>query len=126
MELNFSSHLVLDERFVHALESAPLFISEVAPKYEYKSGKRTDKVIGSTVTLEVDRHYEGSLRSARFKISTTRQFSEDVVGRDVTVSIDKDETKVWARSRSASYATIEVSLWGDVEFLNNSLEAGEQ
>ena len=114
-EVDLMSMMALKESAKNDLESAALFVADARPVYQYDdSGKRTDKVAGTRVTLQVDRQLGNPLSSKQFEVRTDQIFNvDDIVDKSASVKID--DATVWASSRrNSTFAEPHVSLRGHI------------
>lgn len=114
-EVDLMSMMVLKESAKNDLESADLFVADARPVYQYDdSGKRTDKVAGTRVTLQVDRQLGNPLSSKQFEVRTDQIFNaDDIIDKSASVKID--DATVWASSRrNSAFAETHVSLKGHI------------
>lgn len=112
--IDFSKHVLVDPDFLSELEGQELFVFDLVPRYAYEDGKRTDKVAGTTVTLQVVRSATNPLSNLQLTLITDQVLErEQWLDEDVHLVVDRDATKVWARSsKGTTFAQVEVSLHG--------------
>lgn len=112
--IDFSRHVMVDPAFLSDLEGQELFVFDLMPRYAYEDGKRTDKIAGTTATLQVVRSATNPLSNLQITLVTDQILERDKwLDEDVHLTVDRDATKVWARSsRGTTYAQVEVSLHG--------------
>lgn len=112
--IDFSRHVMVDPAFLSDLEAQDLFVFDMVPRYAYEDGKRTDKVAGTTVTLQVVRSATNPLSNFQFAVITDQVLERETwLDEDVHLTVDRDATKVWARSsKGTTFAQVEVSLHG--------------
>lgn len=105
----------LKETAKDTLEGQQLFIADARPRYSYDDGKRTDEVVGTTITVQVERDHDNPLSSRTFDLQTDQVLNvENII--DESVSIKIDDVKIWASSRrNSTYAEPRVTLHGTVE-----------
>lgn len=112
--IDFSKHVLVDPAFLSDLEGQELFVFDLMPRYAYEDGRRTDKVTGTTVTLQVVRSATNPLSNLQLSVITDQVLErEQWLDEDVHLTVDRDATKVWARSsKGTTFAQVEVSLHG--------------
>lgn len=112
--IDFSKRVLVDPAFLSDLEAQELFVFDMAPRYAYEDGKRTDKVAGTTVILQVVRSATNPLSNLQLTVITDQVLERDQwLDEDVHLTVDRDATKVWARSsKGTTFAQVEVSLHG--------------
>lgn len=114
-KFNIADFIGVTEDGIKLLKNSRLFVTDVRPRKRYVDNKPTDKVIGSNVTVEFDRHqgYTGD-----FVIATDEVVPDDYIDKDVIVTVT--DAKVYSRtSKGSSYSSIEVSLRGTVQLANS-------
>lgn len=109
------SMIGLKEAAKNTLEGEELFIADARQRFAYEDDKRTDKVIGTTVTLQIVRNVDNPLSSQTFDIQTDQIFDvEDILDKSATVKIE--DVRIWSSSRrNSTYAETHVVLRGTVE-----------
>lgn len=120
-EVDLMSMMALKDSAKADLESASLFVADARPVYQYnEAGKRTDQVVGTRVTLQVDRQPGNPLSSKQFELRTAQIFdSDDIMDKSVRVKIE--EATIWASSRrNSTFAETHVSLKGQISLVNDN------
>lgn len=114
-EVDLMSMMALKDSAKADLESASLFVADARPVYQYtEAGKRTDQVVGTRVTFQVDRQPGNPLSSKQFELRTSQIFDPDEI-MDRSVQVKIEEATVWASSRrNSTFAEAHVSLKGHI------------
>lgn len=109
------SMIGINEAAKQTLESEDLFVADARPRYAYEDNERTDKVVGTTVTLQVVRDEDNPLSSQSFDLQTDQILDiEGIIDKSVNVHIDN--ARIWASSRrNSTYAETHVTLRGSIE-----------
>lgn len=120
-EVDLMSMMALKDSAKADLESANLFVADARPVYQYSdSGKRTDQVVGTRVTLQVDRQPGNPLSSQQFEVRTSQIFDPDDI-MDKSAHVKIEEATVWASSRrNSTFAEAHVSLKGQISLESDS------
>ena len=84
---------------------------------KYEDGKPTDKFDGAVLTIQVNRGEQ--FANSRYNLIVDDDVDvENVLDKDVIVHIEN--AKVYARtSKNSTYASVELSLHGSVDFIND-------
>lgn len=116
-KLNITDFVGLTDEGKEILESQRSFIADARKRTKYVDGKATDDYDGAVLTIEVE-------RGQRFANSRYNLIIEDDV--DVDNVLDKNvivhiqNAKVYAKtSKNSAFASVEVSLHGSVDFVEN-------
>lgn len=118
-QIDLLSMVDLKESAKTSLEGQQLFVADARERYEYEDGKRTDKVVGTTVTLQVERDSDNPLSSHVFDLQTEQVLDPDGL-LDKSVSVHIDSARIWASTRrNSTYAEPQVSLRGTVQVLGD-------
>lgn len=113
-EVDLLSMIGLKSGSKDTLEGQQLFVADARQKYAYEDNQRTDKVIGTTVTLQVVRDKDNLLSSHVFDLTTDQVLDPDnIIDKDVNIEID--DVSVWASTRrNSTYAEPKVTLHGKI------------
>ena len=113
-EVDLLSMIGLKSGSKDTLEGQQLFVADARQKYAYEDNQRTDKVIGTTVTLQVVRDKDNPLSSHVFDLTTDQVLEPDnIIDKDVNIEID--DVSVWASTRrNSTYAEPQVTLHGKI------------
>ena len=113
-EIDLLSMVGLKKSGKDTLEGQQLFVADARQKFAYEDNQRTDKVVGTTVTLQVFRDNDNPLSSHVFDLTTDQILDPDqIIDKDVTVEID--DVRIWASTRrNSTYAEPRVTLHGKI------------
>lgn len=122
-KLNISDFVGLTEEGKQILESQRSFVADARKRVKYVDGKATDEYDGAVLTIQIDRGER--FANSRYNLIVEDNFDvEKILDEDVIVHIRN--AKVYARSsKNSTYATVEVSLHGSVEFVNDETNSAE-
>lgn len=113
-EINLLEMIGLKEAAKQTLESEDLFVADARERYAYEDDKRTDKVVGTVLTLQVERDTGNPLSSHVFDLQTDQVMDVEKL-LDKSVSVHIDDVRVWAFSRrNSTYAEPRVTLRGTI------------
>lgn len=113
-EINILDMVGLKKSGKDTLEGQRLFVSDARQRFAYENNQRTDKVVGTTVTLQVVRDVDNPLSSHTFDLTTDQILDpEQIVDKDAVVEINS--ISLWASTRrNSTFAEPRVTLRGKV------------
>lgn len=119
-KLNITDFVGLTDEGKQILENQSSFIADAKKRVKYKDGKPTDDTDGAVLTIQVDRGER--FANARYNLIVDDDVDvENALDKDVIVHIEN--VKVYARTnKNSTYASVEVSLHGNVEFIDKTIE----
>lgn len=122
-KLNITDFVGLTDEGKQILENQSSFIADAKKRIKYKDGKPTDDTDGAVLTIQVDRGER--FANARYNLIVDDDVDvENVLDKDVIVHIEN--AKVYAKtSKNSTYASVEVSLHGSVEFIGETISEQE-
>lgn len=123
-KLNITDFIGLTDEGKQILENQSSFIADAKKRVKYEDGKPTDKFDGAVLTIQVDRGER--FANARYNLIVDDDVDvENVLDKDVIVHIEN--AKVYAKtSKNSTYASIEVSLHGSVEFIGKTISEEQE
>lgn len=116
-KLNITDFVGLTDEGKQILENQSSFVADAKKRVKYEDGKPTNEYDGAVLTIQIN-------RGERFANSRYNLIVDDDV--DIENALDKDvivhikNAKVYARtSKNSTYASVELSLHGSVDFIND-------
>lgn len=116
-KLNIADFVGFTEQGCQLLHDQKSFIADARKRVKYVDGKPTDETNGAVLTVQIDRGER--FANARYNLIVDDDVDiENVLDKDVIVHVEN--AKVYARtSKNSTYASVEVSLHGSVDFVND-------
>lgn len=120
-KLNITDFIGLTDEGKSILRSQKSFIAEARKRPKFVDGKPTDETDGAVLTIQIDRGQRFANSRYTLIVDDDNLDVEDVLDKDVLVNVE--DVKVYAKSsKGSSYASVEVSLHGSVDFISNEEE----
>lgn len=122
-KLNITDFVGLTDEGKQILENQSSFVADAKKRIKYVDGKPTDEFDGAVLTIQVNRGEQ--FANSRYNLIVDDDVDvKNVLDKDVIVHIKN--AKVYARtSKNSTYVSVEVSLHGKVEFVNDETDLNE-
>lgn len=116
-KFNITDFVGLTDEGKQILENQSSFVADAKKRVKYEDGKPTDEFDGAVLTIQVNRGEQ--FANSRYNLIVDDDVDvENVLDKDVIVHIES--AKVYARtSKNSTYASVELSLHGSVDFIND-------